>query len=307
MTSNLFMAGTDALIDPPFQRFDKEVYWMNDRDAPLYGKAYTMHGSFVAHDILIGFDNEFFDYTPEEAAAIAPSQRWVLEVAYITLHHGGWSKKSLNGANIGMFTGDSGSEWNDLYWIQDVHALFNNHSAVTNTRVSYNLGLRGPNVHADTACSASLMAANVGMHFLRGYTEGGFSKNPDMESLGGSSVKDLQCAYALCAGILCMVMPNGWIGECASTMLSYRGRCFTYDSSADGFIRGEGSCQAFLETHADFNTDAGTRSLGIIMGSACNQDGKSASLTAPHGPSQQECIRMSLREAVLKPNEVLLT
>ena len=33
-----------------------------------------------------------------------------------------------------------------------------------------------------------------------------------------------QLKYAVCMGILVMLHPGGWIGECAATMLSYKGR-----------------------------------------------------------------------------------
>merc|ERR1712061_15525 len=42
----------------------------------------------------------------------------------------------------------------------------------------------------------------------------------------------------------------------------------------------------------------------MICGTCMNQDGRSASLTAPHGPSQQECIRYSLREANIDPLKI---
>merc|ERR1711988_818646 len=96
-----------------------------------------------------------------------------------------------------------------------------------------------------------------------------------------------------------MLMPGGWIGECASTMLSYRGRCFTFDNSADGFIRGEGCCCAFLQSKHDEHLKHAERTLAKLIGACVNQDGRSASMTAPHGPSQQEVIRNSMREGGL--------
>ena len=33
-----------------------------------------------------------------------------------------------------------------------------------------------------------------------------------------------QLKYAVCMGVLVMLHPGGWIGECAATMLSYKGR-----------------------------------------------------------------------------------
>ena len=84
-----------------------------------------------------GFDNDFFGIDLEEAQAISPSQRWVMEVGYEVgtgeLAHGwepsshpwevlwkaGWTKAGLRGQRIGSFMGDSGSEWNYIYLKQD--------------------------------------------------------------------------------------------------------------------------------------------------------------------------------------------
>merc|ERR1712014_223807 len=44
----------------------------------------------------------------------------------------------------------------------------------------------------------------------------------------------------------------------------------------------------------------------MLIGSCVNQDGRSASMTAPHGPSQQEVIRNSMREAGLTPNQITI-
>nr|AFW98413.1 type I polyketide synthase [Alexandrium ostenfeldii] len=299
----MFNQGTDTLCEVPFMRFDKDLYCMEDRDAILWGKAYVMHGSFVADDLLISFDNEFFGYSVEEAEAIAPSQRWVLEVGYETLYKAGWSKKDLLGQRIGTFIGDSCGEWNQIYWKQDKHVYSCNLNAVTCTRLASCLNLTGPNVSVDTACSASLVAANSAMHMMRRHT---YRKKDEMPLTYQRPQSELN--YAVCMGILCMIHPAGWIGECSATMLSMRGRCFTFDSSADGFIRGEGCCSAYIRSdHDDHRTDPSDRPLATVMGSATNQDGRSASLTAPHGPSQQECIRQCLREGNLPCGEVMLT
>ncbi|CAE7896087.1 PKS19 [Symbiodinium microadriaticum] len=119
MSFALFSAGTDTLVEPPITRFDKDLYYSPERDAPMRGLAYIMHGSFVNEDQLIGFDNDFFGIDLEEAQAIAPSQRWVLEVGYEVLWKAGWTKRALRGKRVGTFMGDSGSEWNQIYLRQD--------------------------------------------------------------------------------------------------------------------------------------------------------------------------------------------
>jgi polyketide synthase-associated protein len=298
-TLALFTAGTDALSPVPIMRFDQDLYCSPDRDAPFYGKAYVMHGSFCGNDVLVEFDNAFFGISDEDTGFISPSQRWVMEVGYECLHKGGWRKPDLIGRRIGTFIGDSGSEWDCVNFAQDKHNISRNLGAITITRLSHVLGLTGPNVSVDTACSASLVAANSGIHMMKGYNMRKDGQDPRM-----FYQESIWLEYALCQGILVMLHPGAWIGECSATMLSFRGRCFTFDNSADGFIRGEGCCSAFLQAKHDEHLVIGERTLGTVMGSSVNQDGRSASLTAPHGPSQQECIRRSLVEAALKPTEV---
>ena len=65
-------------------------------------------------------------------------------------------------------------------------------------------------------------------------------------------------------------------------MTSARGRCHTFDQRADGYCRGEG-CGAF---YVRSKASAGVE----VLGSAVQQDGPSASLTAPNGSSQRRLI-----------------
>lgn len=62
----------------------------------------------------------------------------------------------------------------------------------------------------------------------------GVTKNPEcfsvtsvdhLNCLAQDNMKDqAQLKYAVCQGVLVMLHPAGWIGECAATMLSYKGR-----------------------------------------------------------------------------------
>lgn len=44
--------------------------------------------------------------------------------------------------------------------------------------------------------------------------------------------------------------------------------------------------------------------IAVIAATAVNQDGRSSSLTAPHGPSQAEVLRRALEDARLSPGMV---
>lgn len=114
-----------------------------------------------------------------------------------------------------------------------------------------------------------------------------------------------------------MLYPGPFVGCCAAGMLSHEGRCFTFNSTADGYARGE-LCGALCFKLKQF--DPSTGSICCLAGSQSNQapasegeglgsaltakDGRSASLTAPNGPAQEKCIKAVLRECKLTPTEV---
>ena len=68
-------------------------------------------------------------------------------------------------------------------------------------------------------------------------------------------------------------------------MLSLLGRCHTFDGRADGYCRGEG-CGAF-RIEGDGSDEY---TAAAFLGSAVQQDGPSASLTAPNGSSQRRLL-----------------
>jgi len=102
-------------------------------------------------------------------------------------------------------------------------------------------------------------------------------------------------------GLNLMLYQGPFVGCCAAGMLSHEGRCFTFNSTADGYARGE-LCGALCIKTQQFDPNEG--SLCCLAGSYSNQDGRSASLTAPNGPAQEKCINSVLKEVQLTPTEV---
>jgi acyl transferase domain-containing protein len=81
------------------------------------------------------------------------------------------------------------------------------------------------------------------------------------------------------------------------------GRCKTLDSSANGYVRAEACIVIKLErvvsTAAEGSSN--TAMALLVAGTAVNQDGRSSSLTAPHGPSQQAVIAEACTAATILP------
>jgi len=99
-----------------------------------------------------------------------------------------------------------------------------------------------------------------------------------------------------------MMDPFYTISLCGASMLTHQGRCFTFDSSADGYVRGEAHACLYMKqsVREDFSR------LNMLCASNMNQDGRSASMTAPHGPSQQECIRACMKEGGISATMIQL-
>mmetsp|Transcript_66878 Transcript_66878/g.157606 ORF Transcript_66878/g.157606 Transcript_66878/m.157606 type:complete len:1180 (-) Transcript_66878:28-3567(-) len=305
---SMLLDGTDGMLAIPSGRWDTDVYCSKDgEDAP--GKCYTVHGAFVANDEVFSFDNNFFDIPHEEAMFMSPSQRVVMEDGYTVLYRGGYNKESLRGKSIGVFLGDTGSDWSpftpcdftvcrgqDKRIVSGVHPsnVTGHNTSVVPSRLSHCLDLVGPSNTADTACSSSLVATGVAMQWLRPR-----HLPQHLEHLNFGRLQE-----AVAGGICCQIGPGSYIAMCGLHMLSTAGRCFTFNESGDGYARGEGCGLLYLKA-SQSEVDMYDQ-LSCLLGCCINQDGRSASMTAPNGPSQQACIAASMREAENKASDINL-
>jgi natural product biosynthesis luciferase-like monooxygenase protein len=239
-----------------------------------------VRGGFLA--AVDRFDPEFFGIAPREAAATDPQQRLLLEVSWEALEHGGIAADRLAGSATGVFVGISTHDYLNL---QDTSATAytgtGNAFSAAAGRISYTLGLEGPSLAIDTACSSSLVALHLACQSLR----------------RGESTT------AIVAGVNAILTPA--LGEAFTQagMMAADGRCKTFDAGADGYVRSEG-CVALIVKRLSRAVADGNRILGVVRGTAVNQDGRSNGLTAPNGPSQERVVRAALADAGLAPAEV---
>eukprot|EP00931_Biecheleriopsis_adriatica_P076930 TRINITY_DN5058_c0_g1_i1.p1 TRINITY_DN5058_c0_g1~~TRINITY_DN5058_c0_g1_i1.p1 ORF type:complete len:1261 (+),score=269.89 TRINITY_DN5058_c0_g1_i1:124-3906(+) len=298
---SMLALGTDGMATIPQLRWDTDVYCTKEGEAHQPGKCYTIHGGFCAHDEIYSFDNRFFKIPDDEAMLMAPSQRVVMEDGYTVLFRGGHTKASLHGRSVGIFLGDTGSDWQPFNVTEHLISrpgqaerrtagispmnITGASTSVVPCRLSHALNLIGPASSVDTACSSSLTATGVSMQWLRP------RKLP--EHLQHLNVGRLQEAVA--GGICTQIGPGTYIAMCGLNMISAKGRCFTFDESGDGYARGEGCGLIYLKASEE-ESDMYDQ-LSCLLGCCVNQDGRSASMTAPNGPSQQACIAQSMREA----------
>ena len=277
----LLERGGDAVAEVPRDRWNAGAYYDADPAAP--GKMSTRQGAFV--DGVAEFDPQFFGIAPREAQNMDPQQRLLLEVAWEALEHANIAPTDLYGTSTGVFVGITC--FDHAIRISRNLGNFNAYAGTGSAlnmapgRLSYVLGVTGPSMAVDTACSSSLVCLHLACQSLR------------------SGESDL----ALAGGVHLMLSPEVMVSFSQARMLAADGRSKTFDASADGYARGEGCGVVVLRRYADALA-SGDRILGLIRGTAVNQDGPSGGLTVPNGASQQQVIRRALEAAGIAPGAV---
>ncbi len=276
--------GRDVIREVPADRWDIERYYHPDPDVP--GRMYSRHGGFLAES-LQEFDARFFGISPKEADSLDPQQRLLLETSWEALEHAGIAPSSLVGSDAGVFVGIGTADYLAKMQVQsdpriiDPYAGTGGGYCVASGRLSFFLGLQGPNIAVDSACSSSLVSVLMAVQSLR----------------------NRSCSLALAGGVNAIISPETTVYMCNLRALSTAGRCATFDSSADGYVRGEGAGMLVLKRLADAQRD-GDVVHAVLRGGAYNHDGRSAGLTVPNGTAQRGVIAAALADAGLVPADV---
>ena len=239
------------------------------------------------------FDAGFFGYTPGDAAQLDPQQRLFLEIAWQALSHAGYSPQSAPVAT-GVFAGSGASLYLmrqllpnvDLHNARDIATLIGlmnaNDKDALATRVAYKLGLRGPAVAVQTACSTSLVAVHLACRSLLDF-------DTDMALAGGVSLNLLQQA--------------GYFYQ-PGAILSPDGYCRAFDARAGGTVVGSGAGVVVLKRLDDALADGDTVHA-VIKASAINNDGADKiGYTAPSVQGQAEVIRAAQALADIDPRSI---
>ncbi|EGB04297.1 hypothetical protein AURANDRAFT_5602, partial [Aureococcus anophagefferens] len=143
-----------------------------------------------------------------------------------------------------------------------------NGMSAAGARLSFVFAMRGPCVATDTACSSSLVATHLAVR----------------------QIEHGECVHALSIGSSMILSPRGAFSMFSiAGMLSTSGRCHTFDSRANGYQRGEG-CVSIVNSSGCGAFFLSSHSKVLVLGTAVQQDGPSASLTAPNGSSQKRLI-----------------
>lgn len=236
------------------------------------------------------FDAGFFGYTPKEAELLDPQQRFFLERAWEVLEDGGYDLQQCN-AKVGIF----GSVARNGYLVHniashkklrdesgDYQSLMANEKDFPATRAAYKLGLTGPAVNIQTACSSSGVALHLACQSLR-------SGDCDMAIVGGCRV---------------MVPHRTGYKYVEGSAFSADGSIRAFDAGASGMVRGSGGGCILIKRLKNAVSD-GDHIYAVIKSTAVNNDGSDKiGFTAPSIQGQAEVITKAIAMAGIAPETV---
>ncbi len=274
---NLLKNGECSVKEVPPDRWDVDSFY--DPDLNHVDTMSTKWGGFLNQ---IGhFDHSFFQIPYREASMMDPQQRLLLEVTHDALENGGIPPATLEGSDTGVFIGVSSNDFHKKLKVSPVRGATGVSNSITANRLSYHFDWNGPSYVVDTACSSSLYAIHQAC----------------------LSLKTNECSLAVAGGVNVILSPENVIAFSQAGMMAADGLCKSFDSRADGYVRGEGCGIVLLKKLSDAKK-SGDQILAVIRGSAINQDGRSHGLTAPNGVSQIKVIQKALQNAKIRPDEI---
>ncbi|WP_309059781.1 SDR family NAD(P)-dependent oxidoreductase [Streptomyces sp.] len=270
-------AGDDLVTPVPASRWDHNRHY--DPTGTTPGTTDCRHGAFL--DAIDTFDAAFFRILPSEAESMDPQLRLLLEVLYATAEDAG-ATPALRGSNTGIFVGQCFQDYDNEMIARGrtvgVHDPIGAAMSMTANRPSFYFDLSGPSLTVDTACSSSLTALHLAVESLR---RG-------------------ECAMAFAAGTNLIASPRHYLKLSAIGALSPGGRCYSFDSRADGYVPGEAVAAVLLKPLRRALAD-GDPVHAVIKSVAVNHGGHASSATAPNQARQEALLRRAWREAGIDP------
>lgn len=242
-------------------------------------------------DHVAGFDPAFWGISPKDAAIMDPQHRHFLECAHEALEDAGQDPRRFDGT-VGVFGGCGANSYLMLNLLTnpqlvDQVGMFllrhtSNDKDFLTTFTSYQLGLDGPSVGVQTACSTSLVAIHVAAQSL-------LNGECDMALAGGSTVE--------------LPHLSGYRFQ-EGEILSPDGHCRPFDAASAGTVFGSGAGMVVLRRLSDALAD-GDDIRAVIRGSAINNDGdRKAGFLAPSVDGQAHAVAEALAIAEVDADSI---
>ena len=298
----------NAVGEIPKERWDSSRYF--DADPKAKDKIYSQWGGFLDD---VAFDPIQYGMPPSSLRSIEPAQLLTLEVVRAALEDAGYADRPFARDRTSVILGAGGGAADlglgygarsfipmleDLpefqgrtaeilermgdglpEWTEDSFAGILTNVAAGRVANRFNLG--GSNYTVDAACASSLAAVSLALKELEGHTS-------DMVIVGGVDTMQNPFTY------LCFSKTHA---------LSPRGRCRTFDESADGIAISEGIAVMVFKRLRDAERD-GDRIYAVIKGAGSSSDGKDRGLTAPRPEGQAVALERAYSKAGVSPASV---
>ncbi|HEX6096633.1 MAG TPA: SDR family NAD(P)-dependent oxidoreductase [Thermoanaerobaculia bacterium] len=268
--------------------WDRSSAPSNDLDSLLLQHGERVFAGGLLDDPSL-FDAEYFSFSRLDAELLDPQHRLFLEVVHDALENAATPHSRRKAT--GVFAGCAMSSYlhynllprRDVVERVGAYPLtLSNDKDFLATRVSYKLGLGGPSMSVQTACSTSLVAIHVAAQSL-------LSGECDTAVAGASSIRLPQRRGYL-------YQPDG--------VLSPDGRCRPFDHRAGGFVPGNGAIAVVLRRLEDALADSDPI-RAVIRASAVNNDGDArVGFTAPGVEGQVFVLSEALALSGLEPGDV---
>ncbi|MFD4538839.1 type I polyketide synthase [Streptomyces bauhiniae] len=271
---------------------DPTSFWQSVTDGVVSLRADAPDGGLYAGQIdrFDRFDADLFGMLPAQAAATDPQHRVLTEVAWQALEDAGVDPERATG-RIGVFVGCGSETYYREHVLKDektVRVLGTEQLALGNSRdflatgLAYRLGLTGPAITVQTACSTSLVAVHQAIRSLLTY-------ECDIAIAGGATVHlDEEQGYVFTEG----------------GITSPDGRCRAFTEGSAGTVPSSGAGIVVLRRVSDL-PGTGENARAHLLGSAVNNDGAARmSPTAPSPRGQADVLREALAVAGLEPADV---
>jgi acyl transferase domain-containing protein len=276
---DMLVSGQTAWTSGPGDRFNMDAF--RDASSKDAGTTNVGGGHFLQEDIS-KFDAALFGINPVEAMAMDPQHRLLLEIAYESFENAGLTLDALAGSNTGVYVGQWANDYHEIETRDTERTPFylvlGTGPAMAANRISYHFDLRGPSFTIDTGCSSSLVALHQAVQSLR-------------------AGETTQCFVG---GVNVLLDPARFCYQGRVGMFSDAGRCFAFDSRADGYGRGEGCAGVVIKPLSAALRD-GDHIRAVIRNSAVNQDGRTPGISVPSASAQTDAILHAYRQVRLEP------
>ncbi|MBY0550856.1 MAG: SDR family NAD(P)-dependent oxidoreductase [Candidatus Obscuribacterales bacterium] len=294
----------DTIEEVPAYQWD--VNKLYDKNPFARDKIASKWGGFLQD---IPFDPSLYGIPPSSLASIDPMQLMILEVTRGAIADAGYDVRAFDRERTSVILANAGHgpitafyslrsmlDWTlaDMpadyrrvieqrlpEWTEDSFPGYLGN--VVAGRVANRFDLGGVNYCVDAACGSSLAALHSAVRELRAGTSD----------------------YVLLASTDTHNQPGDYLSFSKTHALSPRGRCRTFDASADGIVISEGLAVLMLKRLSDAERD-GDRIYAVIKGVGGSSDGRDLSLTAPRPGGQMLALKRAYSDAGVSPDSVEL-